>query len=169
MFQTGCPWQRGLQYDLGVDITRPCAAHQKDWFDRVVPGLDPDIIVLGHQADDDPARARHFIAPDGTKFGTNSPGFEETLIKVSADSLNALKRPGRRLVVIEPPPLARDFFDPTTCLSKGKDPKFCVYYANPQPTPLELSYREQAARQPDITSLDLDRVECPRAGRRATR
>ena len=59
-FQTGCPWQRGLQYDLGVDITRPCAEQQKDWFDRVVPGLDPDIIVLGHQADDDPARRAAF-------------------------------------------------------------------------------------------------------------
>jgi hypothetical protein len=117
--------------------------------------------VLGHQSDDDPARARHLIAPDGTKFDAQSPGFEEALMNVSADSLNALKRPGRRLVIIEPPRLARNFFDPTTCLSNGKNPKDCAYQANRQPTPLELFYRKQA-RQPDITSLDLDRVECPR-------
>jgi hypothetical protein len=37
----------------------------------------------------------------------------------------------------------------------------CTFRANPVATPLELFYRSEA-RQPDITSIDLDHVVCPR-------
>ena len=159
-FSSGCPWQLGLQYNLGTEVTKPCAAHQKDWFTRVVPQLDPDIIVLAHQADDDPARTRYFIAPDGNNFNTTSPGFEQTLMNLSSGALTKLARPGREIAVIEPTPLGPNLFDPDACLSTGKAPGDCSYTANAQPTLLEQFYRRLA--QPNITSIDLDRLQCPR-------
>jgi hypothetical protein len=160
-FSSGCPWQLGLQYNLGDSITKPCAAHQKDWFTRVVPKLDPDIIVLAHQADDDPARTRFFIGPDGKNFNGTFPGFEQELTTLSSHALTALARPGRQIAIIEPTPLGPNLFDPDACLSTGKAPADCSYTANTQPTPLEQFYR-QLARQHHITSLDLDRIQCPR-------
>ena len=92
-FSSGCPWQLGLEYNLGDSITKPCAAHQKDWFTRVVPQLDPDIIVLAHQADDDPARTRFFIGPDDKKFNGTFPGFEQELTDLSSHALTAAGGP----------------------------------------------------------------------------
>jgi SGNH domain (fused to AT3 domains) len=161
-FSSGCPWQLGLQYNDGDAITKPCAAHQKDWFARVVPQLDPDIIVLAHQADDDPARTRFFIGPDGTHFNSTSAGFEQELMTLSSHALTALTRPGRQVAIIEPLPLGPNLFDPVACLSSGTAPGDCSYTANAEPTPLEQFYRRLALQQPNITSLDLDRVQCPR-------
>jgi hypothetical protein len=64
-----CPWQRNLQ--LAYEDVAACRAHQADWYNRVIPQLDPDLIILAHQAFDNPEHPFVLIA--------NGKGFPQAL------------------------------------------------------------------------------------------
>ena len=49
-----------------------------------------------------------------------------------------------------------------SCLSVGDSPDNCGYEANSDTTPLETYYREVAASEHAVESLDIDRLVCPR-------
>jgi hypothetical protein len=72
-----------------------------------------------------------------------------------------LSVPGRKLVIVEPIPIATKEGDPLNCLSSASGVDDCIYQANAQPTPLEQFYR-QAAVPNQVWSLDFDRFVCPR-------
>ena len=72
-----------------------------------------------------------------------------------------LRRPGRKIVLIEPAPEAPPEHNPISCLSLGRAPKNCAFTADPRPTPLDEFYRS-LARPPGLTVLDLNGVVCPR-------
>jgi hypothetical protein len=63
------------------------------------------------------------------------------------------------MVIIEPAPRPPEDFDPLSCVSEGRSR--CVYRASRGPTPLERFFR-QSTSPPQIVTLDLDRVVCPR-------
>ncbi len=154
-----CPWQQGLQ------VLHPsrfdCARAQADWYGRVIPELDPDLIVLAHQALDDPLRGLPFVGPNGRGAYPGTPALEPLLTDVSSASLQALRRPGREILILEPIADPPPELDPLSCLSTGAPPKECAYQAASQPTPLERFYREQADRA-GISTLDLESIVCPR-------
>jgi peptidoglycan/LPS O-acetylase OafA/YrhL len=155
-----CPWQRGLQYHLAAGYREQCRRSQTDWYDRMIPTLDPDVVVLAHQAYDDPGYSESFYGPDGRPVFHDSPRLEAVLRDVSAASLRALERPGRKVVILEPTPLSRA--NPLSCLSRGGAQSRCRYRANAETTPLERYYREYADTHPDVQSVDADRMVCPR-------
>jgi peptidoglycan/LPS O-acetylase OafA/YrhL len=154
-----CPWEEGLQ---GLFPTRPiCRAAQTDWYQRLIPRVDPDLVILAHQAFDDPERGLPFVGPDGQVARPGSPQLEPLLRDVTKRSLKALRRNGRKVVIMEPIPDAPADFDPLSCLSTGQAPATCTYRAETQPTPLERFYRT-TARKLGATSVDLDHMVCPR-------
>jgi len=153
-----CPWQRQLQ--IPNNAVAECDAHQNDWYGRVIPKLDPALIILAHQAFDNPAYPLSFVA-NGHQVHPNTPQFELALIDASSRSLRLLQRPGRNIVILEPIPQPPRGDNPLSCLSLGHAPATCAFEANPQPTPLVQYYRT-AQRQPGITSINLDRIVCPR-------
>ena len=109
----GCPWQRGLQYNLSLQIADDCSRHQTDWYHRVVPQFDPDVLILVHQAYDDPARPHGIVAPDGDLEFPQDADFERMLFDdATTASLRSLRRPGRTIVLGEPIPESRNGFDP---------------------------------------------------------
>ena len=62
-----CPWQRGLRYGQSHEgIRENCLRHQEDWYSRVVPQLKPDIVILTHQAFDEPALPADARPPERT-------------------------------------------------------------------------------------------------------
>ena len=153
-----CPWQQHLQV---IHPSRfECAQAQADWYDRVLPKLDPDLLILAHQAFDDPLRGLPFVGPDGRGAYPATPQLEPLLTEVSSAALAELRRPGREILILEPIPDPPPALDPLSCLSTGRPPGECSYAAG-APTPLEEFYRRQAKR-PGISSLDLDSVVCPR-------
>ncbi len=157
-----CPWQKDLTYLFSKDATRACKEHQADWYRRVIPELDPDVIFLAHQAYDDPARPVAMTPRDGRVVWPTDPRFSSMLVDYSSSSLRALARPGRKLVIIEPIPITRGGaggFNPLDCVSTGT-PSECAYQATEQATPLERYYR-QARTEDNVFSLDLDRLVCP--------
>jgi peptidoglycan/LPS O-acetylase OafA/YrhL len=158
----GCPWQHGLQYKVTPEFVRVCRNAQSDWYKRVIPQFDPDIVVLTTRALDDPARpeTQKYFGPYGEPFKSGDVNFEKTLITVSRASLVRLRHPGRRLVIIEPIPFTGRAFDPLNCLSR-RHPQQCRYKARVLPTPLEAAYRA-AAKASGTTALSMDHIVCPR-------
>ncbi|HEY5011387.1 MAG TPA: acyltransferase family protein [Acidimicrobiia bacterium] len=153
-----CPWQRGLYYQ---NSSAGCRTAQADWYDRIIPSLHPDIVVLADRALDDPVFDVHAITP---RHYTNATTYERALADVTTQSLRRLSAPGRKIVIFEPIPLTAVSSDPLSCLSTGKAPSLCAYEANRVPTPFERYVRSMAA-QPNVFSIDLDHLVCPRPPR----
>ncbi len=153
-----CPWQDHLL--VLYPTLDECRAQQADWYDRVIPKLDPELIILSHQPFDNPEHGFPMIGLDGRVVYPGAKQ-ESVLTKASSASLHTLARPGRKLVIIEPVPDVPPGTNPLSCLSLGGDPEKCAYKAARQLTPLERFYRVEA-RKKVVFSVDLDRVVCPR-------
>jgi hypothetical protein len=155
-----CPWQRGLFYLDTGDLYRNCKRHQADWYERVVPEFNPDIVVLAQAGPGGSRFPLPFTFPDGRKLAFGAPGYDEAFIRASAATLETLQERNRQIVVLEPIP-ATFPFDPISCLSRGGPVAACAHKVDARPTAVELYYRQLRRRSP-IWSLDLDRVVCPR-------
>jgi len=149
-----CPWQRAIEGGLAMGPS--CLRERSDWYDRVIPELDPDIIVLGERGYDQPGNS--FEVP---KIGNSStPEATRFIAHASDESIAALRRDGRKIVLLQATPLPPNLeFSPVNCRSTGSDN--CRFEVDPDPTPLDR-YSVSAAKQPDTWSLDLDRFACPR-------
>jgi hypothetical protein len=158
-----CPWQHGLVSappNYPANLPSSCRAHQDDWYDRVVPQYDPDIVVLVHRSDDDPLNHEDVLAPDGQRVTYGTEAYGRALRTSADDSVRLLRKPGRKIVIVKPVPLAPQTFDPLACLSDAKFLEGCRYVASARSTPVEQHYRSLA----DGTSLwllDIDRLICP--------
>jgi hypothetical protein len=162
---TGCPWQRGLQYSrLSKPEIESCTTAKTDWYDRIVPQFNPDIVVVVNRVLDGPSRRTtdQYIGPRGEHFTWGDANFEPILIGVSRSSLAQLRRTGRDVVIIEPIPQSASTFDPLDCLSKGKALRECEFRTNKKPTQLERAYRVAADEASDISTINMDRAVCPR-------
>jgi peptidoglycan/LPS O-acetylase OafA/YrhL len=156
----GCPWQQGMNYQGALAIQIACTAHQKDWYNRIIPQLHPDIVFVAQHAPDDPHEPSNFVLLGGHKISVGKPDFESTLAAESAATLRTLRQPGRQVVILEPVPVPRT--SPLTCLSLDRPIPACAFTTATAPTPLERYFRKVAASDSIVTSVDLDRVVCPR-------
>jgi peptidoglycan/LPS O-acetylase OafA/YrhL len=153
-----CPWQQRIYYLIGV---QDCQPKHKDWYGGLVDALHPDVIVMVDRPIDDMANAAAVISR-GRTFQPGDEGFEQALTDESAASISTLTGAGRKLVIIEPIPIATKDGDPINCLSSASRVDDCIYQANSQPTTLENFYRGEVAQRSVWSSVDLDRLVCPR-------
>jgi hypothetical protein len=157
-----CPWQFGVQYASNTGAqTRDCESHQAVWYERLIPALNPDVVILSHQAFDDPVFRPTFSFAIGSGGTVDTPGVQARIEAASRGSIDVFRRRRRRVVIIEPIPITARLFDPISCLSEGGPTAKCEYRASAVATPLERFYRtlEVPGR---VVSLDLDRLVCPR-------
>jgi peptidoglycan/LPS O-acetylase OafA/YrhL len=166
----GCPW---WVPDDGPTANNRCAEQRAYWHDHLIPELDPDIVFVGHRALDAPGNPFWVTAPrsrptdyriyeesHSSAVRGDSPMGEQTVRREAERSLDALERSGRRVVILEPAPIPTDAqFDPLNCLSTGSEN--CAFTAGTEPTESVTGFRELAER-PDVWSLDLSRLACPR-------
>jgi peptidoglycan/LPS O-acetylase OafA/YrhL len=153
-----CPWPRALFYVKGGD---ECRAIKQFWYDELLDSLDPDIVVVAQRPIDDPADPVPMVTPEGELEPSDEaydPTIEE-LVRLTVD--NHMRAPGRRIVIIEPIPVALPEDDPLICLSGTEDIETCAYEANAEPTPIEGVFRS-LDEEPDTWSIDLDDLVCPR-------
>lgn len=155
-----CPWQRGLFYLGQGSLYQSCKRHRADWYDRIVTSANPDIVVLAQAGTGSSQFQLPLTFPDGRKRSSADSGYMQAFIDASAASIDALRKPTRQVVIIEPTPGTYPF-DPISCLSSGQSPSNCGRRIDAMPSPLELYYRS-LSRSGNIRSLDLDRVVCPR-------
>ena len=151
-----CPWQESL-FVLYLDAS-DCRKRKQDWYERMIPELDPDIVVVSHRAFDDPKASIDILGPTGG-LANGTPKFRAGIRDASIETISRLRNDARKVVIVEPIPIAP--FDPVDCLSKAKFLEECRYVANDVPTPLELDFRALAEQEEGVWSLDIDRLVCP--------
>jgi peptidoglycan/LPS O-acetylase OafA/YrhL len=159
----GCPWQQRL-YAVPVTVngvtlrTSDCQKEKDDFYSRVLPELHPDVIFTMN-VDHENKYVLPFLGPNGKYAPDGSPTSVRWLRETTTDSLAKLRATGAKVVFIEPTPIAP--FNPLDCLSKSKYVEECRYVANTQPVSLETDYRELAKQDPNVWSVDIDRLLCP--------
>ena len=151
----GCPWQRNLYHGP----REVCEELKDDTYDRVIPALDPDIIILMNLGDgaidgfvkykDAGGRARQF----------GSPEYGELLDQTTADSLAALEAGERKIVILEPIPWG--LVNQLMCLSEATVIEACRAVDLSDPSHFELLYRHLDEDSDRVWSVDLDRFVCP--------
>jgi peptidoglycan/LPS O-acetylase OafA/YrhL len=151
-----CPWQRGLGYTDSDVLADRCADQQVDWYERVLPELRPDVVVLFERGLDDPAYPRTMQALD-PRFADLDQA--ELARRTSDETLDELSAAGYRTVILEPIPMAT--FDPTACLSGATTIGACAFRTDEQPNPSEVFFREALPTRPQLWSVDIDRLVCP--------
>jgi hypothetical protein len=151
-----CPWPDNLG---GLSISPDCQVRRADWYARVLPDVDPDIVFLANRPYDAPGNNLK-LEVSGRLVSTADPIAIHAITDATTRSLNLLRRPGRELVLLEPTPVPQDrTFDPLSCLASGATN--CSFTVSPLTTPLTQLDRNLATT-PDVWSLNLDRLACPR-------
>ncbi|HEV7525362.1 MAG TPA: acyltransferase family protein [Acidimicrobiia bacterium] len=158
---SGCPWERGLLLDLGASAPEiiTCREHQADFYDRMLPLLSPALVVAVDVAYDGPVLPKKLVAPNGDHITLGDPRLEADLARASKSSLAAMRAPGRKVVVVEPIPVAPT--DPLACLSKGGPIDRCKFATSLTPLGLER-YIRSLANGTHLFSIDADLLTCPR-------
>jgi hypothetical protein len=158
----GCPWQDGLWRFTFVD-RRHCLAAKAQWQKRVIPRLDPDIMVLINAPLERPGvKGRKGVGGPGGLYDVGSPAAEHVIEAATNKTVARFRADGRDVVIIEPIPLTPPGFNPLTCLSTTSAIDHCRFNAAAKPSATELYYRALARSSNHIQDLDLDRLVCPR-------
>ncbi len=153
-----CPWQ--LDITFGAP-DQACLDAKVDFQDRLIPTFDPDVIVLAGRTFDDPSNTVGIRTRDGLRLRNGDPGYEELVRTVTTKTVEAFRRQGRQVVIVEPIPYPSDEDDPLRCLSAAEFVEQCRYVASPGPLPTERIFRELAAADEGVWSIDIDRLACP--------
>ncbi len=152
----GCPWQEGMLYVDNELRTERCKEQQTDWYDRIIPELDPDIVFLFHRAYRDPAFGREMSRFDGPVEDMSQAEFISIMSEQTVDDL---VEEGRRVVIIEPIPVSSN--DPTECLSGATYLEDCAFEATIGYPKSEDTYGYLDTRSESVLSLDIDTIVCP--------
>jgi hypothetical protein len=156
----GCPWQRDLyrvprsRFGLPQPIDG-CKSHKDDVYDRVVPELDPDLVVAMNL--DFPGQSLPFVDEHENKYEPGAPELDE----ITERSLDSLEEGGRPVVVFEPIPPVPTSYNPAVCLAEAEVVEECRFTASPAPAELEEPYRRLDADDDRMWSVDIDELVCP--------
>jgi hypothetical protein len=159
-----CPWQRNL---YALPLVAPaqrmtgCQREREDTYNRVIPQLHPDIIVVMNQSYEDPAYGSPYLGPDRQQLPNGSPEYNAWLQQTTVEAVNQLRVDGRKVVILEPVPRAPDKMDTLACLSKATVVEQCRYIVSTEPSRLEKVYRTVDKQDDNVWSLDIDRLVCP--------
>jgi peptidoglycan/LPS O-acetylase OafA/YrhL len=156
----GCPWQRDL-YRIPRStngLPQPiagCKGHKDDVYDRVVPELDPDLVVAMNL--DFPAQGLPFVDEQENELDLESREFDE----LTERSIDVLEQGGRAVVVFEPIPPVPIGYNPVECLGVAEVVQECRFTAPEDGSPIEDLYRRLDAEDDQLWSVDIDGLVCP--------
>jgi hypothetical protein len=151
-----CPWPENLG---GLGISPHCPTFRADWYQRLIPKFHADIVVLANRPYDAPGNVLPIVV-FGQRVTAATPLGVRAVTAATKRSIHILRRPGRKLVLLEPTPLPPDpNYDPITCLAAASGP--CGFTVSPAVTPLTQLDRYLGTAR-DTWSVDLDHLVCPR-------
>jgi hypothetical protein len=160
-----CPWPEHLN---GLGMSPECTTYRADWYARLIPQFDPDIVVLANRPYDAPGNALP-IDVAGRNATARDPSAVAAINDQTKSTLDGLRRPGREIVLLEPTPLPTDpNYDPMSCVSSGSS--HCSFTVSPVTTPLTQFDRNLASAPSPraagatskVVSVNLNRLACPR-------
>ena len=152
-----CAWFVGLASAIAGE---PCDNAKDDWYGPILDDLNPDIVVLAHQLFDDPRTPNILASSAGwAKYG--EPGYDQAIATHTDETIAALRRQGRSIVIVEPIPQPMPTENPLSCLADAGDPAACRYVSPSGPGPEERYDRSLDKVDNEVFSLDLDHLVCP--------
>jgi peptidoglycan/LPS O-acetylase OafA/YrhL len=144
----GCPWQLGFTH-LSPEIQERCERVRPITYDRVIPGLDPDVIVLVNA----PLTAGQPAAPVAA--------WPTRLLEATDDSLARLEATGAEVVIVDPAPGRQDY-DPLECLTQAAFVEDCAFVPDITDGWLDRELQARAAAEEHLHYVNWDSLVCPR-------
>lgn len=145
----GCPWQEGV-YFPNPAAPHPCDTATADVYGRILPALDPDVVVV--------SSAYVSLTPEVTTFNPGD-GLAAELRLQTPVMVDRLADLADHVVLIDPTPVAP--FDPLACLAQADWLEDCRFVVPTDRLWLEEAYRDLAEARPEVGVLDIDRLVCP--------
>ena len=147
-----CAWQRGVNKPFAYGSMANCDRNRSDAYDRVIPALDPDLIVV--------VNTREPHGPPQRQFVDNR--YNRALRDSTPASLGELATPGREVLIIGEAPLPEMIdVNPLSCLAKADVVEACRFVADATTTWLDRVQVEAASDIDGVTMVDFDRLICP--------
>ena len=146
--EAGCPWQRDLYYRWEA-VRAACERKKPDAYDRVIPALDPDLIV-----------AINVGLFEASAKAEDSERAKEIRDKTEA-SLAELSAGGRDVVIIKAMPQPTGDEQPLACLAAAQVIERCRFVATEEASWVDDFQADVAARSDSVTFVDWDRLVCP--------
>jgi peptidoglycan/LPS O-acetylase OafA/YrhL len=165
----GCLWPEGIARadnlepagTYGLTPVDLCRGTQRRWYETIVPALDPDVIVLVHRAIDDPVDPLALVDDADAPVDLATEQGRAVYERQVRSLLDQFTDASAAVVIVEPIPVSSPEDDPLACLSGAELLEQCRFDGPDGPTTVEQIYREVADDDPDVWSLDVDRLACP--------
>jgi len=155
----GCLWQEGLYNAKSSDEEQDnCREARVDWYDEVLPEIDPDVVVvMSRPRDDEDEWSGVVRRRDGEK-----QSLARMTVGASRATLRDITRTVPHTLLVERLVMP-ETFDPADCLTSEADPGRCAV-----PVPLGEGVTDglsltEAAVSPRVDTLDLNPAFCPDA------
>ena len=157
--RAGCPWTAGhpvrhpqsgvLPVEQGPRLRPPPAR------------IDPDVVILVDRPISDPLNGRTMVDRAAGDLGDH-PDRQRTLVDQRTQSVvDSLRAAGRRVVIVEPVPVAPEQLDPFRCITAARFLDECRFVTSTAPLAEEVFSRQLAEKYSDVWSLSLDDLVCP--------
>ncbi len=153
----GCPWQAGL--DNGVqplDSRRECAEQRDEWYAKVLPQLQPDLVVLVEQTYDG-VRFDELL----TRAGGSDETPEQLLAHTTHETLDTFSALGTRSLVFQSTFKAPS--GPLDCLARARYLSECLVAAPVRMRVSDAFFQAEDVARDDMASVNINRVICPDA------
>ncbi|WP_167880587.1 acyltransferase family protein [Nocardioides guangzhouensis] len=155
----GCPWQEGLANDNQADNgARTCESARVGWYDRALPELDPDIVVLLDRPRDDEKDWGTLIK---RRDGKDQP-LDRAVYETTQETLGKVSEVADKTVVVQRLVMPEDF-NPLDCLASSSTIGQCAVAVPNTPSSSDGFYAAAAAQSDDIVTVNLNDVFCATA------
>ena len=151
-----CPWPIGLRLSIitNKDRLKLCSDIERENLQRVIPEVNPALIVVTSRTFDSPFR----------KEQLGGLGLEN-VNQLAIDTIDKYASEGRNLLIVEPIPETNDFNSRVCVLDAATSEarNLCAFEISVEPTKFELFEREMDSKRSNVATINIDDWVCPRA------
>jgi peptidoglycan/LPS O-acetylase OafA/YrhL len=153
----GCLWQEGLYNRKSSEEEKQnCVDARVDWYDEVLPELDPDVVVIMSRPRDDAEEWGDLVRRrDDRKMSLARMTRVET-----RRTLRDISRTVPRTLVVDRLVMP-ETFDPPDCLTTVTDPAECSVPARTRLSATDRLVHRLAREGPRVQPVDLNPALCP--------
>jgi peptidoglycan/LPS O-acetylase OafA/YrhL len=149
-----CPWQAGLRNHRPPKAHQDkCIARRGEWYDRALPQLDPDVVVLSSISYDGGEWAE-----DLERDGGSEESLEDLRLSTTMETIEQIESHGARALIVKNIQTTPDM-NAVECLSGARFVADCEVPIS-QPPVSDAYYRIAAERYPDVYTVDINPIVC---------
>ncbi len=153
---SSCPWQENLQNTkFGDTLQRRCEEARVGWYDRALPQLDPDLVVLAARPRDDDSWTSEVSA----RRGRSSP-LDRTTLRASRDTVRKIRAAGAEVALMKQVTIP-ETFEPQDCLGSATSALECAVPVPQEPAISNAFFTSLAADDDGVHALTLQPALCP--------